>query len=54
VYQEQVGSDGQAASEAGRAGQDAGGFSIGESEAGYQNEAALDGALVCQRDMVWV
>jgi len=34
--------------------QDAGGFSIGQSEAGYQDEAAPDGAFLCQRDVVWI
>jgi hypothetical protein len=54
VYQEQVGSDDQAASEAGRVGEDAGGFSIGQSEAGYQDEAAFDGAFLRQRDTLWI
>jgi len=49
VYQEQIGSDDQATSEAGRSRQDAGGESIGQSEAGHQNETTLDGAFLCQK-----
>ena len=43
------------ASEVRRARKDAGGESADKSEAGYQNEASLDGAFTCQRDpRIWL
>ena len=54
MYSEQVGADDQAAFEARGVGWDAGGESFSPGEAGYQDEAASDGAFFCQRDMVWL
>ena len=53
VYSEQVWANDQASSAARGAGPDAGGESFIFGEARYQDEAAFDGAFVCQRDVVW-
>ena len=53
VYSEQVGADDQAAFAARGTGPDAGGESFSRGEAGYQGQAASDGAFLCQRDVVW-
>jgi len=47
MHQEQIRSDDQATSEAGGSRHDARSESIGQSEAGHQKEATLDGAFLC-------
>ena len=53
MHEEQVGSDGQAPSAAGRTGPDAGRESLKSGEARHQDQAASDGTVLCQREVLW-